>query len=322
MDSHDTEVKKVSTKSTKNEILSAYEELARKLQENAESAEERKTDMETKHHEELRDKASKHTVDAILKSIAELEVSARKWLGDLAQALAKELEKLKNLEEVITGEKKYLETIHRIKVEADTLAQLIQASKDKKKQLEEEYKQLEEDLERKKTVQREAWQREEEEYEYELYLKRRKEEADYEEKKVAKERMLKEREEKLAAAERELQELRKFREEAEKNLDITVNRVREETEKETRKEEEIRAKILGERVAAEKHIAELTIATLQKELTTKEEAIRQLKHELDIANRGVKDIAMKVIESGRNDQHRSIRDMEYEKKTKDERINT
>lgn len=322
MDVQQTESKKVNVKSTKNEILSAYEELAKKLNENAETAHDRKTDMEAKYQEELRDRASKYTVDMILKSIGELEISAKKWLGELAEALTKELEKLRNLEEAIAGEKKYLQTVHQIRVEADTLTNLMQASKDKKKLLEEGYKQHEEDLEKTKTVQREIWEREEEEYEYELHLKRRKEESEYEEKKTVKERTLKEREERLIISEKELQELRKFREEGEKMLETSVNKAEKETEEKTRKEEEIKAKLLAERVGAEKHIAELTIFALQKELGTREEAIKQLKHELDIANRGVKDIAMKVIESGRNDQHRSIREIDNEKKMKDERINT
>lgn len=270
---------KVTPRSSKSEILSAYEELLQKFQENAETSQERQISHNRQQENQI-------------------------------------------LEEAIAIEEKRLSDIHKISSEADSLANLIVAHKEKKKQLEEESEIHKKTLETEIASKKEEWLREENEYAYEIRLKRKKEEDDYLQKKAQKERELQEREEKLAAQEKELEDLRKRAINFEKMLNEAVTKAKQETEAATRKEEDVKAKILAGQNAAEKRIAEMTIESIKMRLQDQEQEIKRLKIELEIANRGVKDIAVKVIEGNARiaEQHRSLRFAEKEKSGQDEKI--
>lgn len=294
--SSQTTLPKVSGRSKKEEILSAYEDLLKKFQENAEKSRGKKVEVQRIQEDNLVQMASRLSMDDVLSGVSNLEGEIRKLLGKLSESLFAEVEKLKDLQEVINIEQKRLEEIHDIKVEADTLANLIQAYKDKKHELEEEYKAQEDSLEKEIDAQKEGWRREQEEYDYELQLKRRKEEADYEEKCLTKEKEFKDREATIKVVEDELKELRKLKLEFDQKLDEQMEQARLEAGNKARETEEMKAKILAEKNMAEKHIAELTIKSLEKKILDQEDDIFRLKKELEIANRGVKDIAIKVIE--------------------------
>lgn len=307
----DTVIQKVDSKSKKDEILSAYQQLLKKMSDNAEKTEERKSEIAHRHEDEIVDKASKYAIDAIVQKVADLESTIRKWLTDLIEALMKEAQKLKEIQEANEIEKKNLEHIHQIKVEADTLVNLVQAHKDKKHD-------LEEDIEQKQ----EEWRREEEKYEYELQLNRKHEEDEYYEKRSVKERELKEREDQITQHEKEFEELKQLKEVFDQKLEDEVKKGRLEVAKEIRKEEEVRAQILWEKTTAEKKIAELTIESLKKQLVEREQDMLRLKKELEIANQGVKEVALKVIEGNARivEQHRSLKGYESEKNFKEEKM--
>lgn len=302
----------VSSKSKKEEILSAYQELVQKFQERAEAAQERKSDVDRRVQAEVVKKAVGYSAEAILQNVTTLESEVRRWLSQLIESLLKEADKLREVQEAIGVEEGYLEQIHQIKVEADTLAHLIQAHKEKRRQLEENYQQKQEQLDKQILNRREEWQKEEQEYSYELGVKRKREEDDYQQKRQAKEAELKEWEQRLGAFEKELNELRKLKEEFDERLESGVARAGQETEGRVRGEEQVKAQILAEKTAATKHVAELTIESLKKSLTEKEHEVERLKKELVISNQGVKDIALKVIEgrSRLSEEHRAVRGKE------------
>lgn len=324
MDPQDAPPKtQVSSRSKKEDILSAYEELLKKMQDNAEHSGSRKIDVERKREDSTLEKASGLSPDSLLKNVSHLEGEVRKWLGDLVELLIKELQKLQNVQEALHIEKQHLEEIHAIKAEADTLAKLIQAHKEKKSALETEYQDLESELEKQIEAKKEAWKREQEEYQYELQMRRRKEEAAYEEKKMIREKAIHDRETKLMAQEKELEELRKLKELFDERIAEEVEEARSKAMDEVVKEEIMKARIIAEKVAAEKRIADMSIESLKQKITEQGQDITRLKQQLEAANSGVKDIALKVIEGNSvraTDQHRSIKEYENEKNLREGKV--
>ena len=140
---------KVSSRSSKAEILSAYEELIKNMQENAGLTEERKASQQRQQEDKILKSAQTHSTEAIIQSIGKMESAIRQHLSSICESLMQEAGKLKTVQEAIQIAERYLQEIHGIKAEADTLANLIQVHRDKKKELEEEFETMGKDLEMK-----------------------------------------------------------------------------------------------------------------------------------------------------------------------------
>ncbi len=317
---NDDNLLKVSVRSKKEEILSAYQELMIKFQKNAEKSKDRESVAIRNQENEIVGKAEKHSVSAISKNAAELENSFKKWLNDLISSLEKEAQKLQEVRDAIIIQEKYLSEIHQIKAEAETLSSLIQAHNEKKEELESEYKKQMEKLTAEIEEKKKEWKREQEEYDYELNLKRKKDENEYQQKRLVKEQELEKREIELVQQKNELEELRQLKELFNEKLEEEVANAQKEATQKTKYEEEVKAKILAEKIAAEKKIAEMTIESLKRRINDQDMDISCLKKELEIANHGVKDIAIEVIK-GRSAEHRSLKTYEEENKSeKDKKV--
>lgn len=285
----------VSPKSTKGEILVAYQELLKEFQKKADDA---KGKRETKHvfEQEMVQKAGGYSVENILEAISNLDSTVRRALRELGEQLIRESQKLRELQEAIRIEKENLEKTKKITVEIDMLENLIEAQKLQKQQFEDEIHQQEEEFQKSVQANKDSWKREQEEYEYELQLHRKKEEQQYGEKRATEEAQFAEREKALKAAE---QELIDFRERAGKfpaELEAAVRKAKEDTDKEVRKEEQIRADLLKEKYDGERRIATLTIDTLKERVAALETEVATLKEQFASATKEVKDVAVKVIE--------------------------
>lgn len=292
-----SDLPKVSAKQKKGEIISAYQELLERFKSNAEKSKEREKDTTRKQETGVLSKATQYSTEAIVKKIGELEMSTHEWLGKLVDALEKEAQKFRDLQGAVQIQENRLKEIHQIELEANTLSNIIEAQREKTNEFEEEI------AERKM-----EWDMEQKEFEYARNLGRRKEEDEYREKEASKIAELKEWENRLKETEVELKELRAFKEEADARLAEAVKAAQEETSFAVRREEEVRAQLLAEKVNSDKQITEHTIHYLKERLSELENTINRLKAELEIANKGVKDIAIKVIEGGRlEEQHRGIR---------------
>lgn len=291
----------LTSKNKKEEILSAYKELARHFHENASQAKRRTEEVKQKDERVLTEEMGTLSVDGVMRHISDLEMKARQWLASIAEMLLKELEKLQKLRQAIEIDEKRLEEIHQIKAQADTLVQLMEAHQEKKREFEEE-----------REEEHKVWKREKEEYEYSLQMERKKEEAVYEQMKAEREEEIAARERAFLEKEKEFVELRALKERFENRLVEEKDCVVMETEKRIKKEEETKASIVAERTSAEKHIAQATIESLRKRLEESESDVVRLKQELEIANRGVKDIAVKVIESNAIRMHQGIRQVDVD----------
>jgi hypothetical protein len=204
----------MSVKNTKNEILAAYEELMKKVQDK--KTDEPKKIQEQQKQETIVKNTAALSHEGIVKEISGLKVSLSSSLDKLNENYLTEFRKFEELQQAIQYEKRQLEELYQLSASTDSLSAMLLAQKEKKEQfelemavrkaeLEEKIKnekerfdtemaekrgqwkkeqemyaaQTKESLEEKKKVQT----REDEEYQYNLKISRKKESDQYEEKK-------------------------------------------------------------------------------------------------------------------------------------------
>ena len=120
----------ISIKSTKNEILAAYEDVLKKVQDKKSA--EPKQFQEEKRQQEVIKKASENTTESIVNGIASLKLIVTKDLDKLSEYLTAEYKKLDDIQLAIRLEKANLEELYQITANADSLAAMLQAQKEKK----------------------------------------------------------------------------------------------------------------------------------------------------------------------------------------------
>jgi len=202
-----------SLKSTKNEILAAYEELLKKMSDK--KTDEPKKVQEVQKQEAVVKKAEGLSNETIIKGIAGLKVEITSALDKLGEKFVEEYKKFDELQQAIKTEKKNLEDLYQLSASTDSLSVMLLAQKEKKEQFEQEMADREAELEEKIRLEKErfnieitekkaAWKkeqdvkqellkeenektaktrkREEEDYNYSLQLTRKKEVDLYEEK--------------------------------------------------------------------------------------------------------------------------------------------
>lgn len=228
----------ISARSSKQELLQAYEEVATRLEhlQAQESASPKARDEEQRRVKTVVDAVAQTSVEGLVKEMASLKLRVASGLDGLAHELVAAREQLAALQEASAHESQRLAELYDIRVAADTLALLVaehtqqkeageaQAS-ERQRQLESEYAKKREALEQEMLDKREAWkkeqqaqaaavqererllkkdrEREEEEYQYQLKRKRAMDEDAYRQKVELQERELSER---RLAQERELSE--------------------------------------------------------------------------------------------------------------------
>jgi len=126
--------KELSTKNTKQEILDAYNEMLEKLQ--SSETVEPKVLKEKEEKQNLVKTALQNTEQSIIKSIAELKIGLNTSLDKISEHLVNEQKRLAQIQEAIGLEQKRLEDLYKINANADSLAALIMAQKEKKAEFE------------------------------------------------------------------------------------------------------------------------------------------------------------------------------------------
>jgi len=238
--------KKVTIKSTKNQIMEAYNELLEKLK--TQKTEEPKKVQEQQQKLKLTKQAKELSNEGIVKGIGDLKVSVSAELDKVAENFVSEYKKFEELQKAIEIEKQNLEDLYQLSANTDSLAVMLLAQKEQKEKFEQEMAQCKQELSDKITDDKEKheaemaekraqWkkeqtdqqlaakeeaaktkkerEREEEEYLYTLKITRKKEADLYEEKK---QKLEKELVEKKAAFDKEFAERKAAIEEAEAEL--------------------------------------------------------------------------------------------------------
>ena len=326
----DKPLPRFTTKSTKDEILKAYNELLSRFQERTSSLSEKKAETMRKASDEaVLEKVAGYTVDSIIKGMADLSLHLGKALTDLASQLTSETNKLTELQQAIAIETRALEELHDIRLAADSLALLIQDHEDKKAAFEKELEESETRFDAEMAAKRLDWkkeqeayvmvqkendarlkkerEREKEEYEYNLALTRKKDKDNYEAEKAAltkrlaevkeiQEKALTAREAAVAAQESELAELRKKVNVFPAELAAAVEKAEKEAMVRAENRAKMEAQLLGKAIEGDKRVAELKIKGLEETVAKQLVQVEALTRQLNDANAQVQAIAVKAIE--------------------------
>ncbi len=317
----------ISEKSKKNEILDAYQELLKKVQNTKEVSHQEV--QQKQQEEELVIKAAKFDVEHIVSSLGQVKVMIAQSIGVLEKRLVEEYTRLSELQEASRIESKNLEELHQIKKNADSLAALLLAQKGRKADFEEEMLEQQHALEQEMTAKRVEWQieqerqskaqteyeaeikrkriREEEEYRYSFMHERKKEKDSYETQKNSLERELEERrislekewserEAILVETEEEILGLRdrvaQFPDELKQAIEAAAKDARESLERDYRYKIDLKAA----EIEGEKKLQHQTILSLQARIKEQEILIRDLSQKAEIASQQVQSIALKALE--------------------------
>lgn len=278
--------KKISDKSTKQEMLEAYQSLAKQIEEKrgAELAPERR--LEERRTEEALKVAATVAPDGIDREIGQLKAEIGKFLADIADRLGAESNKFRSIQKAVQSKENELKELYGIEKAAVSLAALLEAQNQKRSEFESQMARQREELQGEITFLRAEWDKEKKAREAEL------KERDAVEKK-ARER---EREEFTYIFKRDQQAIKDKLADEKVTLEKEIKLRRETADKELAERE----KAIGER---ERELAELRtkVAAFPKELETAvaqavKEAIEKLK--LEAKNR--EELLRKEFEGERN----------------------
>src|SRR3989338_6718938 len=180
-------IPEVSPRSTKDQILSAYNEMVELLEEKQVQSplEEKKKGDERA----VITKSSQTSLDGIVSHLANLKITLTKQIDTLSENLLEEFNKLSELKQAITIEQNHLQELYQIKETAHSLSALLLIQKEEN--IEMSYDEIKEKLEK-------QHKREEEEYKYTLALTRRQESQAFALKQEALEKELEDKRQDLA----------------------------------------------------------------------------------------------------------------------------
>lgn len=307
----------VTEKSTKSEILKAYESLLKKVQE--EKSNVPKQMQEEKQKKGILEKVSGISSESIVRNIDELKNTLNNSLDELHRNLIDEFKKLEEIRSAIAVEKQSLEDMYSLTANTDSLAAMLLAQKEKKESFEKDITDLKAQWEQEKVSQKVAEKeyleelskrrkREEDEYLYKLKISRQKDSDEYETQKTTLEKELKEkklifeqettiRERELKSAENELAELRKNNVEFPGKIEKVIKDKELEVTKSMEAKYEYELKFIDKQHESEIRLKDQMISSLQEKIKELQIQVKEYGDKANRAEDGVKDIAVKAIES-------------------------
>lgn len=317
-----------SMTNTKKEILTAYNELLKKKE--AENSKHPKEEKAEKQKEETVKVAKSLSAEGIVKGLADMKLNISVSIDKIEDTLLQEFQKLDKLQEAVKYESDYLEELYGIKANANSLAVLLTANKEKKQafetemeqrktsfdeimhekkqawdkeQKEREQKWKEEDADRKKVI-----SREEEEYKYAKTLIRKKEEDEYQAKKTAQEKelaekkqtvekALDEREKNVAVKEHELETLRGQVAAFPAILEKEIAAARKQLEEQLITKYQFEKDLFTKEMQGENKLSQQAITSLQAKIKEQDSLVASLNEKANTAGAQVQAIALKALDS-------------------------
>lgn len=296
-----------SAKNTKAGLLAAFEEMKQKYEEMKSQSSPAQSSQQKKDENFILEKTAFYTTDALENDISALQKKIQAALDELSVSLTDENKKLSEIKNAAAIESERLKTARQIELAAETLDILLADYKTKEKDLADKQHAAEETLAQEIARQKMDWEREREEYIYNLKIARKKEEDGYEMEQGKKESS---RKEALAKKEAEIQERENIireREDDIKKMEAEISALPSKLEQcaqnAKRQAEEIMQKdfSMEKRMAeqewrAEKNAYEARIAGLQENAKAAAVEIKSLKDALMVANQHAQTLAATVIE--------------------------
>lgn len=332
----------ITSKSTKAEILEEYDKLLQKKEQLEARVEQLIKEKqaaargEGKAGKPVRTEA-RPAVPSTLDGIIEILSALRPGIGDavseLSAKLIAEATKLQELRRSVQEETQQLEALHGLKVDDETLEQLIQQYIEKSTAFEIEEKQQQEAFEQEMMETRKTWQKEQEEharfiterngttkkteqreaeeYKYNLEHQRKLDNDTYQQQQKQLEKALKdfeearqkewaEREKQIAEQEKEFTELQAKAEKFPKELETAVKKVRGEAAAMVHRQIKVKADLQAKEAEGERRVYELKIQSLEDVIEKQQQQINTLSAQLNAAVKQAQDLAVKAIEGASN----------------------
>ena len=323
------ELKAVSMTNTKQEILDAYQETVKKLQEKEAVALKPEKKMEEKKAKEAVATAESLVLEGVSASIGLLKSDVVKALAQISDRLEEEVRKFVSIREAIGVKEKELQEVYEIEKTALTLAALIETHHEKRQEFEGESEGRREALKRDIAETRSAWEkekeafeaaakerdvlekkrqvREKEEFEYAFKKDRQQVTDRFETEKAKLEKDLKimreEAEKGLAAreaavADRE-QELAALRDQAAKfpgDLEKAVQRAVKEATEKILLESRMKESLAKKEYEGEKNVFITRVDSLETQAKEQAARIAALTGQIEAAYQKVQDMAVKTVE--------------------------
>lgn len=319
---------KISLKSTKQEMLAAYHDLLKQLEEQEKIALKPEVTMERKKSKEVVDIADGLSTESVMQGVNSVRAEIGKLLVQLTESLEKEVQKYKTVREAIEVREKDLRDIYEIEKSAQTLAALIEAQSAKREEFEREMAEEKEKLsneiadlrtayqqekvvfeaQRKEQDEAEQKRREREKEEYEYSFKRQQQlahhavedelktkEKEMQQKKETVDKEIAERARKIAEDEKRVAELQKRFINFPQEMETTVQKAVKESTEKLQTEAKTREELLRKTFEGEKNVFVAQIDSLEKTTKEQKEQILRLSQQLEKAYQKIEDIAVKTV---------------------------
>ncbi len=338
----------VSEKSTKSQILEAYNDAMRKLKETKQ--EDRKAEKKKEEETEIVKQALGNSVDKIINTLSGVKIQVMNELDDVGEKLSDEFKKLSGIKRAIEIESKYLEDVYQIKSNSDTLSALIMAQKEKKVVFEGEMENKRSEFDEEMNLKKIQWKQEqdaydkakkekeladkkekeraEEEYKYNLALERKKDADAYAEKKAVMERELlqkkvemtkdlDEREAAISLKEREYAELKSRVEQFPAQLEGAVKQTEKGVTERIETMYKHQFELAQRELDGERKLNKQIIQSLENKIKEQSELVHLLTEKADDAGKQVQMIAVKAIEGASTQRTITFEKTSEQSKTKE-----
>ena len=333
--------KKLSEKNTKQEMMEAYQEVVKQLEEKRSAELNPEKKQEEKKSQEAVKVAQSLSPDGVDREIGNLKAEIGRLLAEISERLGSEVGKFKSIQKAIESKERELQELYGIEKSAATLAALIETQNQKRREFESELARQKEELSREIETTRSEWLKEEKTHEVEIKERastegkareREKEEFTYQfkreqqaikdkltdekatlekeiqRKKEAAEKELAERQKAISEKERDLAQLQQKVVAFPKELETAVEKaVRESTDR-IKLEAKNREDLLRKEFEGERNVSVTRIESLEKIAKDYADQNQKLSKQLETAYQKVQEIAEKAIDG--SSQAKSLADLQ------------
>lgn len=325
----ETQPRSISPASTKKEMLEAYQELLKQLEEKREAELQPEKRIEEKERRRAVAAADSISPESVAGAAVSLKGEVGKVLAQLQERLEAEIARYRDIKKAVEVKEQELAEIYDIQKSAATLAALIEAQNRRKAEFEAQMAARKEALETEIKAGRDEWEKEKklrevelkerelqekkrrerelEEYQYafnrekQLAKDRHADETEGQQRELAlrreqAEKELAERESLVARREQELADLQGQVAGFPKELDGTVARAVKEATDRLRQETGNREELLKREFEGERNVLNARIQALEKTVKEQSERMARLSQQLEKAYQQIQDIAVKTVE--------------------------
>lgn len=311
------EQRKITLTNTKQEMVAAYNELLKQLQEKSASELKPEAAIEQKKTKEIVEEADALSVEGVVKSIGQLRLEMSGMLGKIAEEMEEEVGRYRKVKDAVEIKTKELEEIFGIHKAAQSLAALIETQAkmrfDFEKEMdaltlerEEDKKRYDARLKEQQAEDNRLRQREKEDYEYTFKREKQtaldkfideqaKKEKEFQIKREVTEKQMVERENRIKESEEELISSRKKVEGFSKELELSAQKTAKETVEKCQVESRNREEFLKKSFEGERNVLQTRVDSFETLVKEQKEQILKLSQQLEKAYQKVEDIAEKAV---------------------------